>query len=154
VKPSPGLLASLTVAAALGGCASITDVQHPFEPAARWGADRTGEGERLWFGLPNSDDADLMLTCQPHSGRIEVFATADVDRPTVTMMFESGKTTSRHFMKRLDSDDGYGGFISADDPALVAFSRTGEIATSAAGKRIRFPPAKALAAAFLTKCAS
>lgn len=142
----------ILLSASLTGCASVTDVQNPFNPAARWGADRNSEGDRLWFGVPDSDDTDLMLTCQPHSGRVEVYAAGGVDRPAVFISFSSGTATSRHFMKRLESDDGYGGFLSVNDPALIAFSETGEIATSAAGRRFRFPPAKAMAVAFFKAC--
>ena len=142
----------VVLCAGLWGCAGVTDIEHPFSAGARWGADRTSEGERVFFGVPDSDDVDLLLTCQPHTGRVEVFASAHTDRPTVMITFASGKAMSRHFMKRLESDDGYGGFTTADDPALVAFAQTGEIATSAAGKRIRFPPARALAEAFLKAC--
>ena len=145
-------LAIFAMVVALGGCTTVTDVSNPFNSAAIWGADSNSEGDRLWFGIPDSDNIDLMLTCHRHTGRVEVYTAAGIERPTVIITFESGASKSHHFMKRLESDDGYGGFIGADDAAFAAFAQTGEIATSAAGKRFRFPPAKAMAAAFFKAC--
>ena len=43
-------------------------------PGMSWSLhDVEGEGSKLAFGAPNSDNVALMLVCQPGSGRIEVF---------------------------------------------------------------------------------
>jgi len=88
---------SLIAVLSLGACA------HQPAPSALPGMSWSlmnveGEGAKLAFGAPNSDNVALMLVCEPGSGRVEVYG------PSAETSVE----------------------LTAADPALAAFARTGE----------------------------
>jgi hypothetical protein len=88
---------SLAAVCLLSACA------HQAPPAAMpgmaWSLNNVeGEGAKLAFGAPNSDNVALMLVCQPGSGRIEVHGP------------ELGSTST----------------VNAGDPSVSALARTGE----------------------------
>lgn len=117
-------IAAIAVAgAALCGCAST-----PAAPTYAWSHQQVeGEGEKLAYGAPNSDDVLLMMVCAPGSGRVLLSALGE----TSDIVLASGKGRER-FAGHAFPDDLGGSVVEAEVPAraqvLSRFAETGELA--------------------------
>ncbi|PXA83800.1 hypothetical protein DMC25_17650 [Caulobacter sp. D4A] len=94
-----------------------------------------GEGPKLAYGRPSSDEVLLMLACPTAGGPVEVSASGIAGG---AIALASRDQTSRLAAKTAD-DGGTGPFLlartSPRDPALGNFRRTGDLAILNAGKR-------------------
>lgn len=134
IRAALGLAAAIVTVAA---CAHSTpEAQAPMS----WAFNHThAEGLKLVYGQPRSDNVLVMLSCQPHSGQVEIaVATAVVTPGTVALI-------SRRV--RLDLSgalaptpvEGVGmviEMIGADAPTLDGFARTGDLLVRTGGRRI------------------
>lgn len=152
-----GLGISCLLAAACAG--NQTGVQ---APGMAWSLhDSEGEGAKLAFGEPHSDNLLLMMTCQPRTGEVLVTMAAPADAPP-----EAIELKSRGEVSRLDGQVvpamGEGAALieaqtTASDPTLRAFARTGDLTLAGDGPDARLPvraAERATVRRFLSTCAA
>jgi hypothetical protein len=130
---------TLAVACLLGACLQPGS---GVLPSLAWSLyDSEGEGRKLAYGAPSSDDVVLMLTCAPHSGEVIVSTTSAGDSERI-MLASAGQKASFDG-EAIPSAVGQGMFIEAsapaDHPALARFARTGELWLKDAGRSARLP---------------
>ncbi|WP_421932583.1 hypothetical protein [Phenylobacterium sp.] len=129
-------------------------------PGMAWSLNHAeGEGAKLAYGQPQSDNVLIMMTCQPRSGRVLVSMTAPVDAPS-----DAIEITSRDHNSRLaaDATPGMGegaSYVEAraavTDPALASFAATGDLAVVAGGRKAAMPvrgPERAAVNDFFAAC--
>ena len=136
----PGLIGSL----ALASCAS----QSAPQPGAgmTWSlAQVDGEGAKLAYGRPQSDDVLVMLTCAPKSDLVRVSTTAGRAGAKPSLGLRSGDRVQRYAADAGPSGFGDGVLLESsvrpDDPVLARFAASGELALDADGRRTAFPAA-------------
>ncbi|WP_334163848.1 hypothetical protein [Phenylobacterium sp.] len=144
---------SFIVACTLSACA------HQQTPAAlpgmAWSLHEVeGEGAKLAFGQPQSDNVVLMLSCAPGSGEVLVSANAGPDaRPELELA--SGSRSTR-YRAEVAPSLGEGVLVEAiapvRDPVLQRFADSGDLAVGVNGRRTPVPGDKAKARQFLTSC--
>ncbi len=136
-----GILSSLIVASlALTACA------HAPVTAARsdmiWSLQhKQGEEAELKFGTPRGDAVLLALTCEPHSGDIDITVTAPSDRMTLVAL-ASDAQRRRYIMEpaRSPQDDPLLlGMTKASDPVMTRFAETGDLMLFNAGRGQMLP---------------
>jgi hypothetical protein len=94
-----------------------------------WTMASVGEGLKLAYGVPGTDDVDMLITCRPHTGRVTLHWTSPrrVDRATVV----SAHFASRHPSHGARNEAGEGWLEHTDvptaDPVFRTFARTGVI---------------------------
>ena len=125
------------IAAALAGCAMPPPASPPAgDPRMTWAFDQTPEdGAKLVFGPPASDEAPVMLTCQPGSGLVRISAAVpSAHVPPVLRLSSEGVSSSA---TGAVTDDPLGPRLeataSAQLGALVAFAQNGQLSVSAGG---------------------
>ena len=118
-----------------------------------------GEGAKLAYGQPDSDNVVLMMTCQPRSGQVLVSLTAPD-----TVGVESIEIASKGHSSRLPGaaapamTEGASlveAMAPATDAALQSFARTGDIAVMKNGRAARMPvrqAERATVADFFAEC--
>lgn len=125
-------LFALILVTALAGCAH----EKVGLDGYRWAyLAEAGEGPRLAYGRPNSDDVVLMMGCHPGRDDIEISA---VGASGGEMVLASGRSESRFSAARIDDAMSEGLFQargSAKAPALEAFRRSGDLALMNKGER-------------------
>jgi hypothetical protein len=148
-------------AAALAGCA----YQHTPAPAApvanySWGLmHSSGEGEKLAYGEPNTDNVVVMMVCRPHSGVVQIVLPGRVAGAKPLRLASGGKTiriivlppTGDEDVDLLHTD------LKAGDPVLAGFAENGDLAILDAGGRTPLPvrpTERRLAGEFLAACKS
>lgn len=130
----------LTLAASCGLAACLH--QGPGAvPGLAWSYYETeGEGAKLAYGVPSSDNVVLMLSCQPRSGEVLVSTTRS-SASTQIRLASAGE--SGQFSGAADPTGLGGVFVEAaapaDHPALARFARTGELSLQEAGRSARLP---------------
>lgn len=120
-------LAAVALLAALGlaGCAH----EQAANPAYGWAyLNEPGEGPKLAYGRPSSDEVLLMLACPTAGGAVQVSATG-LDGGAIDLA--SRDRTSR--LAAQAADGGAAGTVltaaaNTRDPALGNFRRTGDLA--------------------------
>nr|WP_232793325.1 hypothetical protein [Caulobacter hibisci] len=128
ILPTAAALAALLLSA----CAH----ERPANPAYAWAyLNEPGEGPKLAYGRPSSDEVLLMLACPTAGGPVEVSA-AGIEGEAIAL--SSRDQTSRLAAKA--ADDGVTGPLllartTPRDPALGNFRRTGDLAILNAGQR-------------------
>jgi hypothetical protein len=144
---------SFIAACALSACA------HPQTPASAPGMawalyEAEGEGAKLAYGQPYSDNVVLMMSCEPGSGRVLVSANAPADA-TPELTLASGVRTVR-YRAELAPGMGEGMIVEAHAPAtdavLQRFADSGDLALGFNGRRTALPGDKAKAREFLASC--
>lgn len=113
-------------------------------PGMAWSLNHAeGEGAKLAYGQPQSDNVLIMMTCQPRSGRIMVSMTAPADAASDAIEIASGGRSSRLLA---DATPGMGegaAYVEAHapitDPALASFAATGDLAVVANGRKAAMP---------------
>jgi hypothetical protein len=97
-----------------------------------------GEGAKLAYGEPQSDNVLLMMTCQPRSGRVLISAPATSSEIELVSGRERSRLTGQAAPAMGDAI-----LIEAqatpDDRALASFARTGDLALVADGRRASLP---------------
>ena len=116
----------------LGACAS----DQPSAPGYAWNyMDNAGEGPKLAYGRPNSDDVVMMLACAPHASAVTLTATG---LPGDEIALASGHWVTRLKAQAAPSDMSDGVLqarTSVDASALSAFRRTGDLDLLVANER-------------------
>ncbi|WP_395674604.1 hypothetical protein [Phenylobacterium sp.] len=143
---------SFIAACALSACA------HQQTPAAMPGMAWTlheieGEGAKLAFGQPQSDNVLLMLSCAPGSGEVRVSAHSAASAPRLELASGGRRAT---YPAQAGPGLGEALLIEAStraaDPVLQRFADNGELSVAIAGQRTVVPGDKAKARDFLTRC--
>ena len=123
---------ALLLALALGACAN----DRMAAPGYAWSyMDNSGEGLKLAYGRPNSDDVVMMLACAPSSSAVTLTATS---LPGREIALASGRAVTRLPAQPLASDMAEGllqAHTSTDAAALSAFRRTGDLTLLVTGER-------------------
>ena len=149
-----GILSSLLVAScALAACA------HAPVTTARsdmvWSLQqKPGEEAALRFGTPRGEATLLALSCQPHSGDIDITVTAPSDRMTLVALASSARRR-RYIMEpaRSAKDDPLLlGATKTSDPVMTRFAETGDLMLFNAGRGQMLPMDQDKAAKFLATC--
>lgn len=144
---------ALLVSAALGLSACASAVVAPISsgaasaPMAVAGYDwffHTDEGEaRLAYGLAESDDVPLAMTCRDGSGQIHLNATAPTGSPR-EVRIEAGGQAGRFAAQSEPSEIHDGVFLTAqadaNAPVFQGFRRTGWLTVVSAGQRRALAP--------------
>lgn len=147
---------SLVALLALSACAHPQAGGHGAEGMA-WSLDHVdGEGHKLAFGQPHSDNVMLMMTCQPRSGSVQVSVTAPPGTGADQLrLISSGRSSTLAATKSPSMGDGaiLEAAARADDPVLGSFARSGQLAVAVGGRRTPLPQAdQAQASRFVEGC--
>jgi hypothetical protein len=148
-------IVSLAASCLLAACAH----QSPSAmPGMAWSLNHAeGEGAKLAFGQPASDNVFLMMTCAPGSGVVRLSLSAPTEGRSSIALASRG-TTGRYAGETVPAMS-EGALIEAKvkaaDPALASFARTGDLTVVEGGRRTVLPvrPAeRAQIAAFFQSC--
>jgi hypothetical protein len=143
---------SLIASCSLAACAHQTPEAMP---GMGWSLNHVdGEGAKLAFGQPQSDNVLLMMSCQPNSGQVLVSANAPTKvRPVLEL---SSRGQHARYMGAIGPAVGEGTVIEAQarasDPVLASFAETGDLAVTVGGQRTAVPGDRAKVREFLTSC--
>ena len=110
--------------------------QHAANSAYAWAyLNEPGEGPKLAYGRPSSDEVLLMLVCPAPGGPVEVSASG-LEGATIGL---ASRDRTSHLAARPAESGGNGTILMASttsrDPALGNFRRTGDLAIVNAGQR-------------------
>jgi len=130
---SPALLFVLTLGGlTLGGCAS----DRSSAPGYAWNyMNSEGEGPKLAYGRPDSDDVVMMMACAPRAPAVTLTATGLAGHE---IALASGRTVTRLKAQAAPSDMSDGVLearTTVDASALSAFRRTGDLDLLVADER-------------------
>ena len=151
-----GVAIALAGAAALAACASPPSPDTAPPAGMAWSLSQVeGEGVKLAYGRPQSDDVLLMLTCEPGAHAVRVSALAGKAAPALTL-------TSGPITRRYPAESGPAGFgdgvvlestLTPGDPVLARFAASGRLAVDIDGRRTALPAGDpAEARRFLASC--
>lgn len=102
-----------------------------------------GEGAKLAYGQPASDNVLLMMTCQPRSGAVRVSLTTTAEDVPGSIAIESQGKVSKLRGQALPGMGEGSALLEAEtrasDPALASFARTGDIAVVQNGRTAALP---------------
>lgn len=118
-----------------------------------------GEGAKLAYGQPSSDNVVIMMTCAPRSGAVRVSLATSVDEIPGAIALESQGKTSRLNGQALPGMGEGSALLEADarasDPTLASFARTGDLSVIQNGRNATLPvrsQEKATVKAFFNEC--
>lgn len=147
-----------SVFAALG----LTACAHPMTPVATapdmaWSLTHAeGEGAKLAYGQPQTDNVLLMLTCAPRSGAVQVSMTAPEGTGATALKLSSGGRSARLKGESAPSGLGDGLLVEAqtraDDPVLAKFAQSGELAVAVGARRTELPADPDKSRRFVESC--
>ncbi|MBP7651400.1 MAG: hypothetical protein KA085_05870 [Phenylobacterium sp.] len=113
-------------------------------PGMAWSLDHAeGEGAKLAYGQPQSDNVLIMMTCQPRSGQVLVSMNTPMDAPS-----DAINLASKHYNSRLAAETtpgmGEGAvYVEAKapvtDPTLASFAASGDLSVVANGRKTPMP---------------
>ena len=145
------IAASLIAASMLAACAHEGGGG---EPGMAWSLTSTAEeGSKLSYGLPDSDNLIVMLTCRPKAGEVRIWVTgADAAKPSA-LVLSSGKRNLRSSVKRVEDDyETFLAIVPANDAVFTSFAATGTLGLSFNGRTTDLPGARAYAQKFADVC--
>ncbi len=113
-------------------------------PGMAWSLNHAeGEGAKLAYGQPQSDNVLIMMTCQPRSGQVLVSMTAPMDAPSDAIDLASKRHNSR---LAAETTPGMGeGAVHVEarapvtDPTLASFATTGDLSVVSNGRKAPMP---------------
>lgn len=118
-----------------------------------------GEGAKLAYGQPDSDNVVLMMTCQPRSGQVLVSLTAPdavgVEAIEIASKGHSSRLPGAAAPAMTEGASLVEAMAPATDAALQSFARTGDIAVMKNGRAARMPvrqAERATVADFVAEC--
>ena len=125
----------------LAACAQQTG---PSAPGMAWSLNHAeGEGAKLAFGQPDSDNLLLMMTCQARSGEVMVTVAAPENRPAHAIELRSNERTTRLPGQIVPAMAEGEALIEAQTPAtnptLASFARTGDLSIGGDGSSAKLP---------------
>jgi hypothetical protein len=128
----------------LGGCAYDQASRSARGSAYAWNyVDSPGEGPKLAYGRPDSDDVVMMMACAPRAPALTLTATG---LPGGEIALASGRTVTRLKARPVAGDMNDGVLearTSIDASALSAFRRTGALDLLVADERHSLDAAQA-----------
>ena len=131
------IIAATLAGIALSGCAS-SPVSAPNDFAWSY-ADNPGEGAKLAYSRPQSDEVLLMMTCAPGNGVVLSAAAMGGAK----LMLASGEARTSLDGVVTDGFDGVG-FVEATTssraPALTEFRRSGDLTLTTGARRFQMAP--------------
>ncbi|HEY8616904.1 hypothetical protein [Phenylobacterium sp.] len=145
---------SFLAACTLSACAH--EMTPSAMPGMAWSLHQVeGEGAKLAYGQPYTDNVVLMMSCAPGSGTVLVSANAPAGaRPELTLA--SGSRSAR-YRAEIGPSMGEGAVVEASAPAsdavLRRFADSGELAVAVNGRSTPVPGDPAKARQFLATCA-
>ncbi len=113
-------------------------------PGMAWSLNHAeGEGAKLAYGQPQSDNVLIMMTCQPKSGQVLVSMTAPIDAPSNAIQLASRRQTSRLAAEATPGMGEGAAYVEAKapvtDPTLASFASTGDLSVVANGRKGPMP---------------
>jgi hypothetical protein len=150
----PRIAIGLLAATVLSGCALPRD---HVERGMRWVVgDATKDRATLALGVPQTDDLQMLLSCRPLSGQVDVTVVGRKGDGAVVEL-RSDKVGGRYTGAGHDDEENAGGVdidlkLAASDPVLVNFAATGRLEVVFTGRRMRLPNGFAPAHDFLRLC--
>ena len=146
------ILGSLVVSLALTACA------HPVvspENEVVWSlSHKEGERTALRVARPRADAPLLALSCEPHSGDVEIAVSSPDARPSLVRLM-SAPVGGRYIMEVGMGPEGepiLAGATRSSDPVLTRFAETGDLVLTAYGRGHALPIDPDKAAAFVAAC--
>jgi hypothetical protein len=146
------VLALAAAAAVLSGCGTVG------EPGMAWNEDDGAAGvATLTYGVPNSDDLRLMMSCRPGAGSVRLTIVGR-RKDGAVIELRSGKLAKRYGGAGTQDEETAGAMdiqveVPASDPVLRRMAETGEIAIVMNNRReLDFPNAFGPAHDFLKAC--
>ena len=128
----PVLIAAIA-GAALGSC-----VAGPAAPGFSWSfQNNAGEGPKLAYGAPLSDNVVLMMTCAPDTRRVDVSLIGG--SPQGGLVLTSGdarQTVAATLVASPDTGQMIEGSTHLASPALARFARTGDLSLVDRGRTV------------------
>ena len=102
-----------------------------------------GYESKLAYGVPDTDNVAVMLSCQPKSGHVSVVLVGVEGGARPTLTLGSGRERTRLTASRVQGMDSYDveATASARSRPLARFAETGELTIGVASRRTEFPPA-------------
>jgi hypothetical protein len=137
---------------ALAGQALTTAPTAPGQGAAGWHLLHEGPMAKLAYGLPDSDQVALMLTCSPGDQTAVVYGDAQPQSPALTLASMGPQP-----IDPLSDGEAFETRLPLSDAALTGLARGGRIAvqTEAGDQQIRASRAeRRMVQGFLSYCAS
>jgi hypothetical protein len=118
-------------------------VSRPIAPGFAWTYQHNeGEGPKLAYGAPASDNIVLMMTCEPGARRVDISLLGGSPREGVILA--SGKASQRLWGQMVASP-GMGQMIEASahpgSAPLAAFARTGDLSLTDRGRTVKLDAA-------------
>jgi hypothetical protein len=116
-----------------------------------------GAGEaKLAFGVPESEQVRLMMTCRPHSGEVLITVVGLRGDPAAFEL-HSGETWARYAGAGAEDEETEGAFdievkAAVTDPVLSRLADTGKLTVVFPTRRIVLPNAFSQAHDFLNVC--
>lgn len=113
-------------------------------PGMAWSLNHAeGEGAKLAYGQPQSDNVLIMMTCQPRSGRVLVSMNAPLDAPTDAIHLASKRNNSRLAAVATPGMGDGAVYVEAEAPvtdrALASFAKTGDLSVITKGRKAVMP---------------
>lgn len=128
----PALIAAVACAA-LGSC-----VANPAAPGFAWSyQNNAGEGPKLAYGAPSSDNVVLMMTCEPADRRVNVSLMGG--SPQGGLVLTSGdarQAVPTALVASPDAGQMIEGSTHLASPALARFARTGDLSLIDRGRKV------------------
>jgi len=126
-------LSTVMLALIMGSCASA-----PVAPGFAWSyQNNAGEGPKLAYGAPASDNIVLMMTCEPGATSVDVSLLGGSPRDGMTLTSGETRETLRG---DLVAAPGMGQMIQAsarpDSAPLARFARTGDLSITDRGRTV------------------
>lgn len=115
---------------------SLVEAMTP-APAMGWHLLHEGERAKLAYGVANSDQIALMMSCAPGDGAVEVFGVVHPDTPRLTLAADA-ETTELDGAPEVDPITGAMAVETRApiaDPVLQRFKRGGDLAVVGRGER-------------------
>lgn len=141
---------------------AVTACAHPMSPVSTgpemtWSLTHAeGEGAKLAYGQPQTDNVLVMLTCEPSSGQVWVSMTAPEGIGAKALKLSSGGRTSRLPGESAPTGFGEGLLVEAearaDDPVLTRFAQGGELAVTVGARRAELPADPDKSRRFVDSC--
>ena len=138
--------------AALAGQAMTTAPALPGEGAAGWHLLHEGPMAKLAYGLADSDQVALMLTCSPGDQTVVVYGDAPPQSPALTLASMGPQP-----IDPLSDGEAYEARLPLSDAALTGLARGGRmtVQSEAGAQQIRASRAeRRMVQGFLSYCAS
>jgi hypothetical protein len=126
-------LSTVMLSLLMGSCVSA-----PVAPGFAWSyQNNAGEGPKLAYGAPASDNIVLMMTCEPGATSVDVSLLGGSPRDGVTLTSGETRETLRG---DLVAAPGMGQMIQAsarpDSAPLARFARTGDLSITDRGRTV------------------